>query len=87
MEEANVKFIEQSMQIKMEKRTTTKVEIDPSTIQSGDFFAVNRLDGTDPIIMYGTGSHIGHCTMALYIDEELYIVESTAAAYLNVQGI
>jgi hypothetical protein len=35
-----------------------------------------RLDGLDEIIMYGTGSHVGHSTMALRFDGELYIVES-----------
>jgi len=78
------------MQIKMEKREITNVSIDKSTIKSGDFFAVNRLAGETQIINYGTGSHISHCTMALWIDDELYIVESTAGAYYPkdiVQGI
>jgi len=35
-----------------------------------------RLDGLDPMIMYGTGSKIGHNTMALRFDGELYVVES-----------
>lgn len=35
-----------------------------------------RLDGLDPIIMYGSGSHAGHSTMALRFDGDLYIVES-----------
>jgi len=77
MEKANVQFLEQSQAWpNMKRRTTTKVEIDPSTIKSGDYFAVMRLDGLDPIIMYGTGSHAGHTVMALEIDSEMYIVES-----------
>lgn len=40
-----------------------------------------RLDGLDPIIMLGTGSHSGHTTMALRIDGELHIVESQDAWY------
>ena len=35
-----------------------------------------RLDGVDPMIMYGAGTHAGHSTMALRFDGELYIVES-----------
>ena len=31
--------------------------------------------------MYGTGSHIGHSTMALRFDGELYVVESQDAWY------
>ena len=40
-----------------------------------------RLDGLDPMIMYGTGSHSGHTTMALRFDGELYIIESQDAWY------
>ena len=64
------------MNLQLEERSTQKVEIDPELIQSGDFFAIFRLDGLDPIVMYGTGSHIGHTTMALRFDGELYVVES-----------
>jgi hypothetical protein len=76
MEKANVEFLSEAMGYTLEPRTTQKVEIDPSLIQSGDFLAIMRLDGLDPIIMYGTGSHIGHSTMALRFDGELYVVES-----------
>ena len=91
MEEATVRFLETSMEIKMEKRDIKRVHIDKSTIQSGDFFAVNRLTGGSQLIAYGTGSHISHCTMAIWMDDgELYVVESTAGAYYSedvVQGI
>jgi len=87
METATVNFLEQSMQIKMEKRDIKRVHIDPNTIQSGDFIAVNRLTGSSQTIAYGTGSHISHCTMALWMDygegKELYIVESTSGAYYD----
>lgn len=46
-----------------------------------------RLDGLDPMIMYGTGSHSGHSLMALRFDGELYIVESQDAWYWPVQRI
>lgn len=81
MEDANVKFLGEAMGYVLEKRTTTKVEIDPATINSGDFFSIMRLDGLDPIVMYGTGSHAGHSTMALRFDGELYVVESQDAWY------
>lgn len=63
------------------------VDIDESMVKSGDFFGVTRLDGLNPLIMYGTGSHIGHCTTALRFDDGLYIVESQGAAFWPVQGI
>lgn len=81
MEKANLEFLETSMGLTLEERTTQKVEIDPDLINSGDFLAIMRLDGLDPIIMYGTGSHIGHSTMALRFDGELYVVESQDVWY------
>lgn len=87
MEEANVEFLAQSMGYQLEKRETKKVEIDPDLIGSGDFISIMRLDGLDPIIMYGTGSHAGHSTMALRFDGELYIVESQDAWYWPTHGL
>jgi len=40
-----------------------------------------RLDGLDPMIMYGTGSRSGHSVVALRFDGEPYIVESQDAWY------
>lgn len=63
------------------------VDIEESMVKSGDFFGVTRLDGLNPMIMYGTGSHIGHCTTALWFDDGLYIVESQGNQLWPVQGI
>lgn len=76
MERENVIFLKETMNYQLVKRAVPVVEIDESVIQSGDFFAIMRLDGLDPLIMYGTGSHAGHSTMALRFDGELYVVES-----------
>jgi hypothetical protein len=76
MEKANIEWMS-SFGYDMVKRETTKVEIDESLIHSGDFLAVTRLDGLDPLIMYGTGTHAGHSVMAMWFpDGELYAVES-----------
>jgi hypothetical protein len=69
------------------KREITDVEIDESLINSGDFLAIMRLDGVDPIIMYGSGTHAGHSTMALRFDDGLYVVESQDGWYWPVHGI
>jgi hypothetical protein len=78
MEKANVDFLSWAMNYNMTKRPGQyrKIDLDQSTIKSGDYFAIMRLDGLDPMIMYGTGSHSGHTVMALRFDGELYIVES-----------
>lgn len=46
-----------------------------------------RLDGLDPMIMYGTGSHSGHSVMALRMEGNLYIVESQDSWYWPVHRI
>jgi hypothetical protein len=72
----------------MVEREIKKVEYDPSLIQSGDFLAIMRLDGLDPIIMYGSGTHAGHSTVALRMeDNELYIIESQDGWYWPRNGI
>lgn len=87
---ANLEFLQESMGWTMEPREINFVDIDESTVQSGDFFGVVRLDGTSPMIMYGTGAHFSHCTMALRFPEEdnaLYIVESQGSGYWPHQAI
>lgn len=91
MEQANIEFMQEAINYKMEKRSVNKIEFDESIIKSGDFLAVTRLDGLDEIIMFGSGSRVGHSTVALWIDEdgqrELYILESQAGWYWPRFGI
>lgn len=87
MVEANKEFLTWSSDFNFEKRQIQKVEIDEDMIQSGDYFAIMRLDGLDPLIMYATGSHSGHTTMALRFDGELYVVESQDAWYWPIHRI
>ena len=76
MEKANLDFIEASLGYRPEERPIYEVTVPESEIHSGDFIVILRLDGLDPMIMYGTGSAGAHCTMALWFDDGLYIVES-----------
>lgn len=53
--------------------TVTKREIDgydydESLIEAGDFISITRLDGIDPLIMYGTGSVAGHTAVIIKFD-------------------
>lgn len=61
MEHANIKFIEAALGIEIEERPIYEVDLAENYIQSGDFFLIQRLDGLDPMIMYGTGSRGAHC--------------------------
>jgi len=87
MEKANVEFFNVAMDWQLVERPTQVVEIDESLINSGDFLAIFRLDGLDPLIMYGAGSYAGHSTMALRFEGELYVVESQDAWYWPTHGI
>ena len=87
MEKANKEFMKWGLGWELEERPTRKVHIDESLVQSGDYFAVLRLDGLDPMIMYGTGSHSGHSVMAMRFDDGLYIVESQDSWYWPVHRI
>ena len=77
MEKANLDFLREAMGIEYEERQIKNVDIDPDTVKSGDFLGIMRLDGAGSLIMYGTGSRVGHNVMALRFDGVLYIVEST----------
>lgn len=81
MEKANKEFLKWAVNYDLVERPTQKVEIDEDLIQAGDYFAVMRLDGLDPIIMYGTGSHSGHSVVAHRENGKLYIVESQSGWY------
>ena len=77
-------FLLESMDYDVPPSPVPFVDSDKSLVTSGDFFGVTRLDGLNPMIMYGTGSHIGHCTTALEFDDGLFIVESQGAAFWPV---
>ena len=68
-------------------RNDTVIDLDESEIHTGDFVAISRIDGVDPIIMIGTGSHIGHSCVCAWIDGELYVIESQDGWYWPYHGI
>lgn len=75
------------MNYDIKEREIKSYPYDENLIQSGDFISITRLDGVDPIIMYGSGSHAGHSVMALRFDGELYIIESQDGWYWPRHGI
>ena len=82
MVNANIEFIKHATGYEWKKRANkTSINLDPKYIQSGDFFAITRFDGLDQFIEWGSGTHAGHSTAALWIDDELYVVESQAGWY------
>lgn len=65
------------------------IQIDKNSIKSGDFFGLTRMDGLDNFINLGSGSRLGHTTIAMWdeSDGELYITESQAGWYWPRDGI
>jgi hypothetical protein len=90
MEDANIDFMQRYLGFKQIHRGSfadSILNIDEKEIKSGDFIAIHRLDGVDPLIMLGSGSHIGHTCVCLWIEGELYVVESQSGWYWPKQGI
>lgn len=87
--ERNVDFLNRYTPNPMAPRDPKSSTAPPAEkVHSGDFFGVIRLDGLDPMLAWAMGSTTGHTTVALWIDGELYICESTAvSSYWPVNGI
>jgi hypothetical protein len=57
-------------------------------VKSGDFFGIMRLDGLNPLLAWAMGSTTGHTTVALWMDGELNVCESTIDdAYWPTDGV
>jgi hypothetical protein len=76
--ELNRDFLQKYTKFRYDVRdpATNKVP-DESEIQSGDSFYVMRLDGLNSMLAWAMGSTTGHVTAALWMDQELFVVEST----------
>jgi hypothetical protein len=94
---ANLQFIQTYIEVSPRMQPVTQLRtagpivaksINQSYIQSGDALLVLRPDGLDPMIGWGEGDTIGHSTVALWINGELNVCESTTSdAYWPTNGI
>lgn len=68
MQELNVEFIKRANGYQWKKRNAPLFLKDyaAENFRSGDYLLITRFDGLDNIIHYGSGSHNGHSTMALW---------------------
>jgi hypothetical protein len=73
----NAAFLNNYTDFSYQPRSIQNVDIDPSQINSGDFFGITRMDGLDPMICWGMGGTTGHTTTALWVGDELNVCEST----------
>jgi hypothetical protein len=53
--------------------------IDAKLIKSGFYLAIAKLDGLDPLVMWGTGGRTGHSAVLVWEGDQLYVCESTDA--------
>jgi len=84
----NLKFLSDHMGVDMPIRNITRVDIPVNSVKSGDFLAIIRLDGLDPMLAWGMGSHTGHTAITMWINNELFVLESTTnSAYWPTNGI
>jgi hypothetical protein len=91
MEKANADFLERFVNYKLTTRREQYqkiiLNVDEKEIKTGDFLFIFRMDGLDPMIMFGTGSHAGHSAVACWIDGELHVLESQDGWYWPKRGI
>jgi hypothetical protein len=90
MVKANIDFLERYAHFKPAFRGENGkrvLDIDEKEIKSGDFIAIYRLDGLDPLIMFGSGSRLGHSAVACWIEGELFVLESQDGWYWPRNGI
>lgn len=85
----NVDFLKKYMGIDIKKRVDHgELVLNESDIHSGDFLGVIRMDGLDPMLAFGMGSHTGHTAVALWEEGQLYVAESTVnSSYWPTNGI
>jgi hypothetical protein len=76
MAEESRKMIEDHWNYTFKQRKLQIIDLDPSFIESGDYFTIRKWDGLCATIMLGTGSHSTHTAIAQWIDGELYVCES-----------
>jgi len=87
MEQANLRLLKFFNNYIPVRRENKIVNFDKNIIHTGDFVAISRMDGTSPVIMIGSGGHIGHVAVCSWIDGELYVLESQDARYWPNAGI
>ena len=72
----NIDFLHQEMGLNISSSHLHPIP-NSSSLKSGDVLLITAFDGLDQLIMWGTGSTVGHTAMALEFPDGLYIIEST----------
>ncbi|KAL0222602.1 hypothetical protein RCL1_002456 [Eukaryota sp. TZLM3-RCL] len=73
----NLKFITSALNITLIPREIPFSAFDPSIIRPGDVIIQGGLSGLGTMISFGTGAFASHCAIALEINGEIFIAEST----------
>ena len=69
----------------VQTRAVEPLNLPEHSFRSGDQLAIFKLEADDGLIMWGTGSRTGHHTGFLWIDEQLYVVESCQSSCVGSQ--
>jgi len=87
MVEANLRLLKLFNNYIPVRRENKIVNFDKNIIHTGDFVAISRMDGLNPVVMIGSGGNIGHVAVCSWIDGELYVLESQDAWFWPNAGI
>lgn len=85
---ANIDFVKKTTGFEWQfRKETKKILIDRKYIRSGDFFGSARFDGLANFSHLISGSRIGHCAMALWHENELYVIETEQGGHDGINGV
>eukprot|EP00698_Gefionella_okellyi_P009564 TRINITY_DN2443_c0_g1_i1.p1 TRINITY_DN2443_c0_g1~~TRINITY_DN2443_c0_g1_i1.p1 ORF type:complete len:396 (+),score=50.78 TRINITY_DN2443_c0_g1_i1:352-1539(+) len=75
--------IETYMNFTYTERAKTVVALPEAMIQTGDVFAITRMDSTDLFIQIGCGSRVGHVAIAVWMEGVLHVCEAVGANHCD----
>lgn len=85
--EANREWVKGWTGHEYSRRADKLVHVDKREIKSGTFIGIYRFDGLDNMINVASGSRLGHTTIAVWHEDELYVLESQDAWYWPTRSI
>ena len=86
--EAAIDFLKSAVGIEPEIREIQDTDVVPEDfVKSGDVVLAQTFGGANALIMYATGSLVGHTGIAMWIGEQLYVLESQSSLEWPKEGI
>ena len=83
-----LEFLESSIGYEAEPRPIWDTDVVPEDfVRSGDAVLMTTFQGLNALVMYGTGSLVGHSGIAMWIGDQLYVLESQSDMVWPREGV